>query len=74
MGRPVKLSEAIEHLGNIFLGDACTSVTDVNDKAFLVLVVARFDSDLALCCELERVFDQINHHLLEPSNVTHDCR
>ena len=74
MGRPVKLSEASEYLGNVFLGDACSSVTDVHDEAFLILVVARFYSDLALCCELERVFDQINHHLLEPSNVTHDCR
>ena len=70
----MKLSEAIEQLGNVFLGNTCSSVTDMHNEALLVLVVARFDSDLALCCELERVFDQINHHLLEPSNVSDDSR
>ena len=70
----MELSKAGKQLFYVFFFDSDSRVHHVDDQFFFNRVVARLNPDRALFREFERVFDQVDQYLLQPSLVTHQVR
>jgi hypothetical protein len=65
----MQLSEPREQFWDVFLGDASACVFNMHHQTLILLVEAGFNSNCASLGEFLRIFDQVNHHLLEPSDI-----
>lgn len=62
---PVQLAEAAKQKREVFWGDSYSRVLYMDDQAPNVLVVVGLDLNGAAPGEFDRVFDQVDHNLLE---------
>ena len=60
----LKFAKTCEELREVFFGDSCTWVLDVNYEKMLWLVAIRdLDHDRATFCELEGILDKVHEYL-----------
>ena len=65
----MELSKPREQLWDVLLCDASACVFNMHHQTFNLLVIAGFDLNFAFRGELLGVLNQVDHHLLKPSDV-----